>query len=772
MGFIECIQLLATHLQFLSLLNHLTIPWPSQWRSILSWVEVFNLDFNDLLVQHDFPTFDFRGIFLVIAILVPIALVVLVLVIFNPFYTIVWYASIVIGFIILIVGLVGYYLPSATGLTSEQNVAMTYITIGAIITGLCVVLALIRMAMKQEESAREAKEEALRCKVMRSLKHFGFGMFCLIAGGIITGTFNVQVPGLDMGELSTQGNVIRVLGSVLLALGVAGLTYFLINVTECGRRATYNVSEFFRKHMLKLLLILISLSYIPTISYGINMFMCVEYTCPAGTKFNPFVQRAVGDFSTNSSLFCDPCVMSKVNNPCIYDQALLCPAFSDRRLVKYPSISCSGESHPYFIVAAALSAVVYLIGVPMLYSATVRLCTNSINHYTHVVLPEGQTTDTITADELWLAKVYTSDAAPSSLYRPYRYDARYFSLVQMIHKTSVVVMLIIVSPFRSEIAIVLTLVIHGIGSVYLIRYTPFLNAYEGGFATGLAVASVLNSIYGVYVWQVGAEGIPEYTTALFIALNGVVPIVGLAIVQVFVQFTTAREQEKRKEEIEKKAEETKKRLKEMKADMSASPDRPEGGGAPYGTAIEMGDAARDAEVAEQARAKLEEIEKNNEFVDTDINNKVSKIMTKYFMVMGVVLFIALGFTILGSLRTPIDEFINASFGEAEIKKEWGGHPSWQSFTASCCCIPNTKTIPNFNMTERWICLQPNTTIPRLGKTVSRGRISSDWKDNGLGIRGPCQQVFSSTCSIAVDKPVVRCNPRPKGTSTTAETKLW
>ena len=199
MGFIEMCQLVTTHLQFLALLNQLTIPWPATWRRILSWVEIFNLDFHDILVQHDFPRFDFRAVFLVVAVVVPITIVMLVLIIFNPFYVVLWYACFVGGLIVLIVGILGYYLPAATGIASERNVAMSYMILGGTIVGCLLIVAAIHHVRKKRQTAASAgltlKENALRCSKTRSLKHLFFAVFCFVAGAILYGIIDISVGG-------------------------------------------------------------------------------------------------------------------------------------------------------------------------------------------------------------------------------------------------------------------------------------------------------------------------------------------------------------------------------------------------------------------------------------------------------------------------------------------------------------------------------------------------------------------------------------------------
>eukprot|EP00759_Apiculatamorpha_spiralis_P037877 PhF_6_TR37504/c0_g1_i3/m.55388 len=624
----------------------------------------------------------------------------------------------------------------------------------------------------------------------------------------------------------------RVLSSVLLAFGVACAVYFLINLVEIGRKFTYNVGAFFHKHLLKLLLIVLSVTYIPILSYSINMFMCVEYSCPAGTKFNPFVQRPVGNTSTSSEIFCDRCD-PKVFTQCpVTDVNVLCPAFSDRRLVKYPDISCTVESHPYFMVAAVLSVLVYLFAIPKLYRATVMICTNTIDQSTVIVAVPGEV---FSEEELWKAKVYSSEAAPSSLYRSYKKESRFYSLVLLTHKTGVVLMLLIISPFRSDAAIVLTLILHSLASLMNFKSNPYLSRAEGVVASSLSVANVVNSAYGILVWLKG-DNVPDYTTGIFIALNGVIPIVALTVVQLYVNQTSSSEVKERKQrikdwtaQVKKTTAEARKERKAIQATQPPTINNEEGGPIitenpldgkplpppapltststtePIATtpAAQPGDVEvseppkalppatttttptpglvptqeETIRILEEARAEMKRAEAVNAAVDVQINRDVSNLMTRYFMTMGLILFLALGFTVLGSLRTPIDEYINASNGETDFKKALGGMSSWSSFNTSCCCYSSTtKKIPFFNTTERWICLDIPTTkgkTPVLGKTVTRGRVRENGaKDSGIGVRGLCGARFVPQCAMRSSEAVVDCNPRPTGVSEYALRTLW
>eukprot|EP00760_Papus_ankaliazontas_P017790 PhM_4_TR17385/c2_g1_i2/m.32832 len=811
MGFLELGQMLLTHLQFLSLMNHLDIEWPDSWRQILSWVEVFNLDFNDIMIEHDLPRFDFRAIFVLIAVILPILIILLVLVIFNPIYVVMWYAVLVCGVMLLGVGALGYWLPSATDIGGEQDIAMTYLVLGAILVGLAGIMYALRKCKtkassnrRRESDVEAIKKEALEFNWFRSLKHFLLSAICFVAGAILFGVIDINVGGFGSGDLGAS-TVLQAIALVSMVFGVVVFIYFITNLFALGRKITYKVGVFLNKNLLKLLLVVISISFIPIVSYCVNMFMCVEYTCPAGTKFNPFVHRPVGNVTRDEAHMCDPCVFEATTCGISAPVETLCPSFSDRRLVKYPDISCSDSAYPYFVVAGVFSILVYCFGVPVLFYRTVMMCTATVASKIQVVEIPGE--GALTGDEKYLAQLYTSDAAPSSLYRPYKHVARYFSLVQLFHKTAVVVMLILVSPFRSDVAIVLTLIIHAIGTMILFRHSPYIAPIEGWVAGSLAVASVLNSVYGIIVWKEG-DSVPGYTTAIFIVLNGVLPVFALVIVQIFVNRRLSSNQRERRQKIRDEAVKSKKRLRKAKKNKkkleeemnkrNSAPvggvedganksddeeeDDPEVSHAPYGSdndqnnapaAVvdidELGQSARDAELL---RREVKRIDEENAEVDDALNRKVARIMTRQFMLMGLLLFFGLGLSILGSLRTPVDEFVNASYGEKEKELIFAGFDNWDTFTSHCCCMPHTKEMQDFAVVERWACLKNGVNATDVGRTVTRGRVSDDFDDNGLNIRGLCQVMFSSNCTIDPAGASVFCSPIPQNTSSKALDNLW
>eukprot|EP00760_Papus_ankaliazontas_P017796 PhM_4_TR17385/c2_g1_i8/m.32823 len=819
---IEIGQIILTHLQFLSLLNNLDIEWPDSWRQILSWVEVFNLDFNDIMIEHDLPRFDFRAIFVLIAVILPILIILLVLVIFNPIYVVMWYAVLVLGFIIGAVGAIGYYLPSATGFASEQAIAMGYMTVGFTVCGVCIVFGLAHRARQKRErlSPEKEKEQALQFNAKRSLRHFLVSVVSLVVGGILTGIIDTSSTGYSVDTETTQGAVVRGIAAVLFGIGILAAVYFFLNLIPAGRRFTFQLGITLHKHLLKLMLIVISASFIPVISYCVNMFMCVEYTCPAGTKFNPFVHRPVGNISRSETIFCDPCVFDNNNNNnnnnnntggCPYSMELMCPAFSDRRLAKFPDISCTSEAHPYFLVSAVLSSFVYLVGVPTLFHRTVSMCCKIIRSKIKIIEMPGETfSDT----DRWRMQVYTSGAAPSSLYRPYKHITRFYSITHLFHKLSVVVMLILVAPFRSDVAIVLTLIIHSIGTIIMFRARPYLSSVEGTIAGSLAICNILNSMYGIIVWKEG-NSVPDSTTAIFIILNGVIPIFALVVVELCVNRRMNKRLNERRETVERWVKKIraaaklakKKRIaaeKKLRAQppVRENPISSESGGAPYGhesgddnnnsnnnVEIEMDGLDIDPSEAMRLNREFKDAEEHNAEVDREINVKVEKLMTRHFMVMGFVCFLALGFSILGSLRTPVDEFVNASYGQTENEEIFGGKESWIEFVSSCCCLPNTKELRDFDVTERWVCASEpfnshnnnSGSGVTLGRTVSRGRVpSGSPEDSGLAIRRLCARNFTYNnntlhhmfCGIFGSDTKLTCPVKPQGVTDRAVERYW
>eukprot|EP00760_Papus_ankaliazontas_P013408 PhM_4_TR15710/c0_g1_i2/m.28711 len=809
MAILERLQMILTHIQFIALLNHLDFDWPASMRDLLNIFNSFNLDFTEIMIEYDLPRVDFRAMFTLVGVVLPIAIILSVLVIFNKIYVVVWYAVLVVGFIIGAVGAIGYYLPSATGFASEQSIAMGYMTIGAAIFITCLfVAAIYKIRKAQKDNSLEAQErEATRFNPRRSAVHFASCFFPLLIGLIFYGIIDTSVTGYAVSGSTTQSSVVRIIAIVCMVIGAMAGLYFLINITPPGRRMTYVVTKFIHGNLLKAMFVIISASYIPVISYCVNMFMCVEYSCPEGTKFNPFITRSPGNLSRSDSMFCDPCVFSVADGiaSCPNSVAELCPAFSDRRLVRYPDITCSMDAHNYFVVAAALSSIVYCVGVPALIHKTVTTCCTIIRRDVRVVEIPGE--EELSADEKWRLQVYMSCAAPSSLYRPFKHMARYFSIIQLAHKLSVVAMLIIVAPFRSDFAIVLTLLFHTAGTIFLFRIKPYLSTMEAALAAILAICSIVNSLYGVYVWQQG-DSVPSYTTAIFILLNGVIPVLAFLCVEVLVNRRASKDIQDRVKRVQDLLDKSRanvnaivvaERMKcdddkdavssegqtgelytthttheeepvetfsnddnENKAEEMDVP--PDGNGCGRGSivvamsTVNMGNDAAEALQAateeeydaELLLSRLRIADAHNRKVDMEINQVVQSLMTRHFMIMGLICFLAFGFCVLGSLRMPLGEFINPSYGESEAEQLFGGFSSWSEFNVSCCCIENTKHIRGFNLTERWVCattaLGSNKTVS-VGKTVSRGRVTTDGEHSGLPIRGLCHRRFNAGCDV-------------------------
>ena len=131
-----------------------------------------------------------------------------------------------------------------------------------------------------------------------------------------------------------------------------------------------------------IVLLLLSLTYIPVTSSILTMMNCQNKVCEAGKNFYEEMpelsklQSMTITFNTicfiglqgigssfikkNGTAYCSAC--SFLNKCNIVD--MLCPASSDTRMVEDLRFSCSSEINIYYTPGAALMLLSYTLGVP------------------------------------------------------------------------------------------------------------------------------------------------------------------------------------------------------------------------------------------------------------------------------------------------------------------------------------------------------------------------------------------------------------------------
>jgi hypothetical protein len=803
------VNLILTNIQFIGLLNQIDIKWPEEWSNFLDVFSIFNIDPQDVLGESEIPLIDFRMLFIIVSILVPLFINICILLLYQKISRIAWYSTMVFGIVMLLVGALGRILPNS-GVETNESTANIYMIIG----GSCVALALIVFLSFQCYKRYHPDEDTelqilaqhqyyLKFHRARAFTHFGIATFFILAGVILCG-FLFKIPALS-DRTTTMGTMILILGFICLAFGGIALLYCLINLPACGRKAVDAIKTFLSANLLLIFLLLLSASFIPTITWCISMFMCTTYTCPAGTKFNPRGYRPQNSYDTSAATYCDPCKFLDSNCKYSANVTELCPAWSGSRNWKNPEVPCDDEAAAYFFAAASLVLLNYLIAIPLLYKHLIDTIVPKIRSD----LPLNPYLDD---EDHWQRQSALCRPAASSLYDSFWLTRKYYNLLNLLHKLLIVGVLVIVAPFTNIVTVVV-LVLHCFACGLMLFLKPYMNKVELGLAIALAVCNVINAVFAVAVWIQGDKDapMPRWTTGLFILLNVILPILITVAMKCYQMKRSANEgdeRELRKKEAKERffrvvAEKQEDRMRQgivldqpppeevwnsddwdseedledileggTMADATvrqrsthSDPYATNGGGVSNGSIRQSSiqprsesrsttPQAKDTNSKYQRRKERRKALKHKVNLLTEaINKDTGDLMSKFFMVMGIFLFIALGAAVLGTIRQRPSPYV---LGTSSIYRTTSAtlatYPSWEAMTSSCCCLSSANPSVKFNLTERWVCQN--------GKVLERGRVTKRWVDNALPFRPLCSINFNASlsCSIVVtgDLPKLAC----------------
>jgi hypothetical protein len=120
---------------------------------------------------------------------------------------------------------------------------------------------------------------------------------------------------------------------------------------------------------------------VPVVTSCLQMFVCDRYTCPVGTKFNPYlpVDYSKPENVTLRNEYCDPCVFM---HGCNYTTGELCPAFDEDRLYFHPDTSCDDRVALYYKISAIIVLFVFVIVVSLMYYVIIQTITGQLHSFT------------------------------------------------------------------------------------------------------------------------------------------------------------------------------------------------------------------------------------------------------------------------------------------------------------------------------------------------------------------------------------------------------
>jgi hypothetical protein len=793
MGKIQMLKMLTTHLQFLGLLKKFQLGFPTPFLDFIALTDLVNLNFDFFFDLFEVPRIDTRLMFIFVAIGIPLGLMILTGVVFYSLVTILQIVSIIIG----VVAIAGHILQSAAPDyvpdDIEANVQSTEFLIVGIV--LCAGTILYRVGKYMEWKCNQKLNWMMHLikptSVVGGLAIAGFDLIAQKVGlGFSALLLAYEVWHSDAGKqkvivmlalLGGAGYAIVKLewhvqtppqffipAVVLVALGVTDSIQSALGASSSGAsRVFFNfrakVQRFMDTTLLTLALFGLQAAFVPVVTFCLDMFLCADFKCQEGYKFNPFAPREADTFNTDEELFCDACAWI---NGCAYNVSDLCPAYNSRRLLKHPDVGCDENSFVLFLVSAILVLFVFCVVIMLLYRSVINFCAEEI-----VKEMRGPTTankdpnadpaaedkgfrlkstvDPTTEYALnseWENLLEKVDPKASSLYQAYRYEFRYFLLFECAHKILLVVASATLSVYFKEAVFALMLGNFCMFIVMVVLH-PLLDELEHKLSIVLTLTETLSGIYAVCVWQVEDTFSTDEWAIAMIVICGIIPIfvsVVLMVVEVKNKFCGG---EDGKSELEKLEEQMDKKLQESDTDESSDGEPPADGilklqdpllansdedemlllGIGPSVTPPTRPAAANArprrrprrtrpvmieerELTSEEKKQLEKEKKKKEMTPEermcdDLNARTKKIILRFFVTFAApLLIVALVLTLFATLTSKSHDFLDASqvYDRTRLSV-LNDYYTWDEFADNCCCLVTDHPSAQFNITERWVC---------------------------------------------------------------------
>ena len=308
---------------------------------------------------------------------------------------------------------------------------------------------------------------------------FGFlGLF-------MTRSFTIPNTFENVSPLSRE--VIFGFGIVFFVVAAIAAVWLALGLTYKGRVLQFKIGVFARDNFVSILLLLISVLYIPSVTNVIVIFNCQSVTCPPGRRLrdarSSLLYSADSPFAT-----CEPCAVTSAPEGQLCPAALassLCSHSSyDTRLKTDAAVSCD-EIQTYFWPAAGIVFVYFVVSVPLLNLLLTRLSTALISSEFPV---DARQVEGYSAEEIYREKVDLSDNVAKFIYDPFQRRYKQWRLLLVLQKLAIVVVSVFsfgaASPhMRSEaLGLLLSLVIHAAVLAVNTAARPYIRKVENIFA--------------------------------------------------------------------------------------------------------------------------------------------------------------------------------------------------------------------------------------------------------------------------------------------------
>ncbi|RKP17629.1 hypothetical protein ROZALSC1DRAFT_30593 [Rozella allomycis CSF55] len=571
---------------YVGIVASVRITWPESWKSVLQYASYLRLNFLSQFSELKIPQVDVRAQHIFLANVFPLVLAILLLIFFKSPKVVVWYVSLLASIGLLLVGLVSKFIGNSDANVIPTSSALSdiFLITGGVMAGLMILIFLgnylleRRRKMKQVSPAREddsksdeSSDDSSKPESEHELReskanleqfaylHYKSKSFWVMFRNLVLSVILIFIgiiclSWLDLTKYTTlsfiniaQKALVLIgapLGGPLIGFGSLLLINFMLNCHPKGRKYLTDLNFFWKKNVLKIALLLLSLSYIPISSSIFGMINCRLRQCSAGNEFYSHSVAYSSDLSDISATFlalnAPMCQSCNFTSDCSLATTTLCPGGSDYRLVEDPSFSCSSEIFYYYTPGAILMLISFTIGVPYLFHRVISISTSVIQQ-----LPINVDDQSIK----WKIMVHTTNSSCKSLFAMFEHKWKNYKLLLVLQKLIIVSVFIFARdlPFPLVCLMFVTQTVFAglaiYSQPYISRIEVKLNLTGSKDFSSLSccIISALNAVVAFLISfkdnfpTIFPYTIPEYIIYPLGVLNSIVPI-GAAVLVIAYGF--------------------------------------------------------------------------------------------------------------------------------------------------------------------------------------------------------------------------------------------
>ena len=464
-------------IQFLSLTASFEVNWHPDSSEMVKFLVYFTKIpiFEDIRIQ-----------FLILALGMPVVLSIIILVCFKSIFVVLKELLTLFSIIGLSYGIYGYLndLQYAYQLITICGVLVLIFSLEFVVKGLLNcrksrIQDTNSLKSQDDSSDQELHHKAIWKQIRNSV------LIAVIIGLSLLGYFTNQLNSYYMGVIT------------VIALF---LCYNVIsNLFLKGRKFNTKLNYFFRLHIIKVILFILNLMYIP-----ITLF-CLQFMIPS--KFIPYQDN--------------PCLDSQLLKfkmpfaPYHYSSQQCLNTFSNQTLSKLstgsllnytedrffqsdPTLSYYSETIYYYLPGSVLFAFFISLGMPFLYYKLVTVCNKMIQLMPLKPIPEE-------IDE-WHVKSFVSKNCCSSLYKGLKEKQKDFKLVMLAYRlliVSVIAFTYTANIKNDAFVFIIITFVHLIGLICSIYFKPFISTSHNLLLIAMQLINVvLAGITGLLAFQV------------------------------------------------------------------------------------------------------------------------------------------------------------------------------------------------------------------------------------------------------------------------------